>query len=71
MTVKDLITELMEKCNSLEDDVELYVCAKTDVIEDYLKSAEDGQWCLDEILQIYDIEDRGGHIIWLRAEEIS
>ena len=69
MTVKDLITELMENCNSLEDDVELYVCAKTDVIEDYLKSSE-SEWCLDEILRIDGIEDRGGHI-WLKAEEIK
>lgn len=70
MTVKDLITELIENCNSVEDDVEIYVYAKTDVIEDYLKSAEGGQWCLDEILQIDEIEDRGGHI-WLKAEEIK
>lgn len=70
MTVKDLITELMENCNSLEDDVELYVCAKTDAIEDYLKAAEGGTWCLDEILCIDEVEDRGGHI-WLKAEEIK
>ena len=70
MTVRDLIARLMETCNSLEDDVELYVCAKTDVIADYMKSSEGEVWCLDEILQIDEIEDRGGRI-WLKAEEIS
>lgn len=68
MTVRDLIQELLEY--NLDDAVEIYVCAKTDVVKEYVKSAEDSEWCLDEILQIDEVEDRGG-IIWLKAEEIE
>ena len=69
MTIRDLIAQLMENCNSLDDDVEIYVCAKTETIDEYMKSSGGSVWCLDEILQIDEIEDRGGHL-WLKAEEI-
>ena len=69
MTIRDLIAQLMENCNSLDDDVEIYVCAKTETINEYMKSSDGSVWCLDEILQIDEIEDRGGHL-WLKAEEI-
>lgn len=69
MSVRELIQTLLDDCNSLDDDVEIYVSAKTETIKEYIKLSEDCEWCLDEILQIDEIEDRGGHI-WLKAEEI-
>lgn len=67
MKVRELIQELCEY--NLDDEVEIYVCAKTDTIRDFVEKAEDSKWCLDEILQIDEIDDRGG-ILWLKAEEI-
>ena len=69
MKVRDLIAALMENAN-LDDTVEIYVCAKTDTIMEYVRQAENATWCLDEILQIDELEDRGG-IIWIKAEEIE
>ncbi len=69
MSVRELIQTLLDDCNSLDDDVKIYVSAKTETIKEYIKLSEDYEWCLDEILQIDEIEDRGGHI-WLKAEEI-
>lgn len=69
MSVRELIQILLDNCNSLDDDVEIYVSAKTETIKEFIKLSEDDEWCLDEILRIDEIEDRGGHI-WLKAEEI-
>lgn len=69
MTVRELIQELLDNCNSLDDDVEIFVSAKTETMKEFIKNTENYEWCLDEILQIDEIEDRGGHI-WLKAEEI-
>lgn len=69
MTVRELIQELLDNCNSLDDDVEIFVSAKTETVKEFLKTAENYEWCLDEILRIDEIEDRGGHI-GLKAEEI-
>lgn len=70
MKVRDLIADLINLAN-LDDDVEIYVCSKTDAVKEFLVSANESnnEWCLDEILQIDEVEDRGGHI-WLKAEEI-
>lgn len=69
MKVRELIIELLENAN-LDDMVEIYVCSKTETVKEYVEAAENSEWCLDEILQIDEIEDRGG-IIWLKAEEIE
>lgn len=69
MTVRELIQELLDNCNSLDDDVEIFVSAKTETMKEFIEKSENYEWCLDEILQIDEIEDRGGHI-WLKAEEI-
>lgn len=69
MRVRDLIVELLDNCGSLDDSVSIYVSAKTETVEECIKLAEGSEWALDEILQIDEIEDRGGHI-WLKAEEI-
>lgn len=70
MTIRELITKLMDEDFNLDDHVEIYVCSKTDVIKEYVEQAGGDTWCLDEILEIDEIEDRGGHI-WLKAEEIE
>lgn len=69
MTARELINALLSECQSLDDDVEIYVCAKTKTMEEFMEQAKCSEWCLDEILQIDELEDRGGHI-WLKAEEI-
>ena len=71
MRVRDFIVALCDDDISMDDDIKIYVSSKTDAIKEYLKDAkkDDCEWCLDEILQIDEIENRGGHI-WLRAEEI-
>lgn len=69
MTVRELINNLMDSCQSLDDNVEIYVFAKTETMKEFMAQAKYCEWCLDEILQIDELEDRGGHI-WLKAEEI-
>lgn len=69
MRVRELIQTLLDECNSLDDDVKINVFAKTETMKEFMKQAENCEWCLDEILQIDEIEDRGGHI-WLKAEEV-
>lgn len=70
MKVRELIQSLLDECSSLDDDVEIYVSAKTDIMKEFVENSEECEWCLDEILRIDEVEDRGGHI-WLKAEEIS
>ena len=67
MTIRDLIAQLLECDCSIDDDVEIYVSAKTEVIKEYIDDSE--VWCLDNILSIDEVDDRGGHV-WLKAEEI-
>lgn len=70
MTVRTLISELLDKCQNLDSKVELYVSAKTDVVSEYLESSKDEVWCLDEFLEINEV-DYNGDCILIKAEELE
>lgn len=70
MTVRTLISELLDKCQNLDSKVELGISVKTDVVSKYLELSKDKVWCLDEFLEIDEV-DYTGDRIWIRAEELS
>lgn len=68
MTIRDLIAQLLECDCTIDDKIQIYVSAKTKAIKEYIDDSE--VWCLDNILSIDEVDDRGGYVL-LIAEEIK
>ena len=63
MTVRQLIQMLLEECDNLDGLIDVYVCAK---VADMIPRIEDADnqpnhWCIDDNLEIREIEDMGGY----------